>query len=429
MDHAGPAGIAVLALLLAVGATALSTLAAPLASLLARPAHGGRCVRPGRVDFVIVTKASNSVLDVLDETISRVREMFPQHRLWIVTDEGADGIRYLRGLEEYSAGLVRLIVVPSSYDKGRYKARAINYFIENYVEDNVWYVFLDDDSYPLDGRFLCELDPSRALVYQGIIAPRRGRSLLAWLADASRYYHDAFRNRLALGLLGKPVYGLHGELLVVRGSVLKDIGFETDSLAEDTWFAGQLIKRGVRVRQVSSRVSILSPNSIVDMWRQRARWNLGVLRDILKGRYPASLTLARGVDALVWLVSPFMPLVFYLAVRNPLMEVGLLARALGALLLLAGIVSNTIYPTTVMGLRGALLALAALPGVMAAMMLAPLYALPRLHVFLSNFVIIDKRVAGEAAWELPGDRASLSSRVFDEMITLASTKPEVKWFR
>ena len=429
MDHAGPAGIAMLALLLAVGATAVSTLAAPLAALLGREARGRRCRRPGRVEFVVVTKASNSVLDVLDETISRVREMFPRHRLWIVTDEGADGIRYLRHLQEHNGGFVRLVIVPSSYEKGKYKARAINYFIENYVDDDTWYVFLDDDSYPLDGRFLCELDPSRALVYQGIIAPRRGRSLIAWLADASRYYHDAFRNRLALGLLGKPIYGLHGELLIVRGSVLKAIGFETDSLAEDTWFAGQLIRRGVRVRQVTSHVSILSPNSVVDMWRQRARWNLGVLRDILKGRYPVSLALARGVDAVVWLVSPFMPLVFYLAVRSPLAEMGLLARALGVLLMLAGIASNTVYPAMVMGLRGALLALAALPGVMAAMMVAPLYALPRLHVFLSSFVVIDKRVAGEAGWELSGSRASLSPRMFDEMITLASTKPEVKWFR
>lgn len=248
---------------------------------------------PDEVEFVVVSKASREVLEVLLDTIKRIRRMFPAYRLWVVVDEGSEGLGTLSGL----AGLhgFRLVVVPRWYDRGKYKARALNYFIENYVKDGEWYVFLDDDSYPLDSRFLYELR-DEIPVYNGILAPRRGSSLLAWLADAVRYYGDVSRMRLALRILGKPIYGLHGELLIAKGWALRRIGFDTDSVSEDTWFAAQAIKAGVKVGQVSTRVSILSPHSVRDLMVQRSRWLLGRLRDFLRGEYPRTMALAYALE-------------------------------------------------------------------------------------------------------------------------------------
>ncbi len=346
----------------------------------------------GNVDFVIVTKASYSVMEVLEETIERVLSRFPGYRLWVVVDEGSEGIPELKAIAKSSGGRMRLVVVPRGYRKGAHKARAVNYFVETVVEDRRWYAFLDDDSYPLDDRFLYELDEAKALVYVGILNPRPGRSILAWLADAIRYHGEVTRNRFALNRLGKPVFGLHGELLIIHGSILKEIGFETDSLAEDTWFAARLIERGVRVAQTTSRVSILSPNSVVDLWRQRARWNLGVLRDIAKGYYPASLIAGRGLELAVWATGPLTYLLAGLVAKKYILSsapapLAIVFIASGSLVIL---LAYTVYPAIQMGPRGLLLALAALPITTFLEAHSVIYAIANYKRFTSTFVMVDK---------------------------------------
>lgn len=278
--------------------------------------------RPDEVEFVIVSKASREVLGVLLDTIKRIRRMFPAYRLWVVIDEGSEGLSTISGL----AGLhgFRLVVVPRWYNRGKYKARALNYFIENYVKDGKWYVLLDDDSYPLDARFLYELR-DEIPVYNGILAPRRGSSLLAWLADAIRYYGDVSRMRFALRTLGKPIYGLHGELLIAKGWVLRRIGFDTDSISEDSWFAAQLIKAEVRVGQVSTRVSILSPHSVRDLMVQRSRWLLGRLRDFLRGEYPRLMALAYALELSLILMLPVLHVLILVKVAYGIEFTGTLA--------------------------------------------------------------------------------------------------------
>jgi len=43
--------------------------------------------------------------------------------------------------------------------------------------------------------------------------------------------------------LAKPFIGLHGELLVVKGEVLKEMEFSTNSLVEDLCFANESIEK------------------------------------------------------------------------------------------------------------------------------------------------------------------------------------------
>lgn len=347
------------------------------------------------VEFVIVSKANLNVLDVLEETIERVRSSFSEYKLWVVVDEGSEGIPVLKALSRSPRTRFRLVIVPRDYKKGAHKARALNYFTEYYVKEDRWYVLLDDDSYPLDRNFLYELDESRALVYVGILAPRKGRSLIAWLADAIRFHGEITRNRFALVKLKKPIFGLHGELLIVHGSVLKMIGFETDSLAEDTWFAARLIERGIPVTQTKSRVSILSPGSVADLWRQRSRWNLGVLRDLLKGRYPASLALGKSLEIALWLTGPisyygafFIPMHHIREFLPPLAAYAFLISG-GLVVLLA----YTLYPTLAMGFRGLLLSLTLLPLTTFLEAISVIYAAINHNKILSSFIIIDKSVS------------------------------------
>lgn len=385
---------------MAVAVVLASTVAGALAAF--GRGEGGRSRRPRRdVEFVIVSKASYGVLDALFETIRRVEAGFPGYRIWVVVDEGSEGIPYLKALARRSGASLRLVVVPSSYSKGAHKARALNYFAEHYAKPDRWYALLDDDSYPLDSNFLREIDEGKALVYVGILAPRRGRSLIAWLADSIRFHGDVTRNRFALSRFRKPLFGLHGDLLVVHGSVLKSIGFNTDSIAEDTWFAARLIERGIPVAQTSSRVSILSPGSVVDLWRQRSRWNLGVLRDLVKGRYPAPLALGKGLEIALWLTGPVTYFGAFFIVKgllyNRVPHALAYAFLVGASLIV--VVAYTLYPTLTAGLRGLVLSLLLLPVTTFIESNSVIYALIRGSRILGEFVVIDKTVQREAVEE------------------------------
>jgi len=381
--------------------SALSTLAL---SPLARVGGGCRGPRrgPGEVEFVVVTKAVPGVMDALREVLESLSRRFPGYRVWVVTDHDSPCLETL-SLWRAELGF-SLVVVPRAYGRGRYKSRAIQYFIDYYVDEDKWYVFLDDDSYPLDDGFLCEVSDD-VPVYNGHIYPRRGASLLAWLVDGTRYYHSLTRQRLALGILHKPIYGLHGELLIARGWVLKRIPFASDSIVEDTLYAARLIRAGIPVGMVSTRVSILSPNSVVDLWRQRARWQLGVLRDMVRGLYPLPLAVARGADLALWLAAPISPLVWAYVISGLKAHphsIRLLA-ALGLALYASFAASHGLVAAREEGpLRGLAKALLAAPILTLVHYLSPIYAAFNARRILGGFTIIDKSRAPPrlAPWRL-----------------------------
>jgi egghead protein (zeste-white 4 protein) len=348
------------------------------------------------VEFVIVTKASVHVMNSLKVVIKKVKELFPDKALWVVTDEGSDGLSLLTKLAKLYG--FKLIVVPKNYNKGKYKARAINYFIENYVRDNRWYVFLDDDSYPLDRKFLCELR-EEIPVYNGILAPREGGNRLLWLADSVRYYSDITKHRFALEKLRKAIYGLHGELLIVKGWVLKDIGFETDSVSEDSWFAAKLIERKIPVGQVSTRVSILSPGSIYDFVRQRGRWLAGRLRDFLRGEYPPLMALAYLQELLLALALPLSPLIFFIKILYPvkikgiIILIGIVAGTAGFLL---GSISYMLYHIIERNdLRTSLIIILLLPVFAFLESLGVIYGLVNYKKLSRSFIVINKSLNKE----------------------------------
>ncbi len=301
------------------------------------------CLKQRKINFVIVTKGSIFVYRSLVDVIKNVRKIFPHESLWVVTDEGASLIPTLKEMSKHES--FELVIVPRNYNKGKFKARALNYFVERYVKSDEWYVFLDDDSYPLDRNFLCEID-DKIPVYNGILVPRKGGNLFTWLADGVRYYSDITKHRFALEKLRKAVYGLHGELLIVKGWVLKLIGFNTDSISEDSWFAAKLVERGVPVGQVSTKVSILSPMTFLDFARQRGRWFAGRFRDFLRGEYPLIMSLAYLQELLLALALPLSPVLLALKIVYGVRVGGLIAKiamSAGALGFIIAIISYDIY--------------------------------------------------------------------------------------
>lgn len=249
-----------------------------------RPRRGD--VKASNVEVVIVSKANdqvkNSLLEVVEYHVKRYREVT------LVIDEEAPLKSLLRGFKG-----VKLVEVPNWYRRDLIgKGRALHYFVDCCVENDKWYVFIDDDNFILDDAFLYEIpvyDKEGYVAANGVLVPRPGKSLVAFVMDWIRFVDDVFIYRFFTGLLGKPLLGLHGDLLIVKGKVLKEIGFNRKTLAEDFEFASELVKRGYGTWQSATRVSIKSPNKLYDLVLQRGRWFRGVMSGIK--RAPLSMKL------------------------------------------------------------------------------------------------------------------------------------------
>ena len=262
-----------------------------------RPKRGKR--KAENAECVIVSVADTSVRECLFECIDRAKRVFS--RVWVLVDEGSELVRELQ-LQGNS-----LVVVPGDYRKDLVgKGRALNYFVETKARPDRWYAFLDDDNLILDEGFLYEIPAYEAEGYavaNPVLVPRRGRSTLAFVMDFVRHFDDLMAFRFFTGLLGRPLIGLHGELLVAKGSVLKEIGFAHRSVTEDFRFASEVVRRGYRSWQSATRVSIRSPNSLSDLIRQRGRWFRGVCGDWKDSPLPMKAIV--GLRLAIWALGIF----------------------------------------------------------------------------------------------------------------------------
>ena len=117
-------------------------------------------------EIIIVTIANEKVKNSLFECINYTYTKFPNISISIIVDEGAQLMDSLtehinqdkqnktlqnnfidntkRGLKiENRNKNIHKIIVPNNYRQDLLaKGRAINYFVENYVKDNKWYILL-----------------------------------------------------------------------------------------------------------------------------------------------------------------------------------------------------------------------------------------------------------------------------------------------
>lgn len=268
-----------------------------------------------RVRLAIPTVAAEHVRPALLETIEHTVETFSEYDVYCILDEGSDLEAELVARDDVTA-----VVVPESYDCGAVaKGRAINYFIETVVADvpDYWYGFIDDDNRVLGDEFLYEIPHYEARGYRAmnpVLVPRQGRSTLTFMADHIRFVDDIAIYRLFTGLLGKSYLGFHGELLCARGDVLREIGFDRNTIVEDFAFALELTKRDIPVWQSATRVSVLSPHDLRSFLKQRSRWYLGIARYLPEA--PLLTKVVVGLRIATWSVAVtsswvFLPLWFF----------------------------------------------------------------------------------------------------------------------
>jgi cellulose synthase/poly-beta-1,6-N-acetylglucosamine synthase-like glycosyltransferase len=244
---------------------------------------------------VVVTVGTEKVLPALRETVAQLQRL---------------GLRYVV-LSSNPLDMSNVLVVPRDQDGNKY--RAVRWFVLNYARPDTWYIFLDDDSYPLDAKFLQDIAYYGARGYvagNGVLVPRPGRSALAYALDWIRHFDDLTRFRLALEGLRRPIFGMHGELLIIRGDVLREVWPAMgDTVTEDFRLAMDLVRRRYRTFQSRTYVSIKSPNSLRDFIRQRARW-ANALGDAVRYRNPApplSAALAAFFSAAIPLTAIYGP--------------------------------------------------------------------------------------------------------------------------
>ncbi|GIU72055.1 MAG: egghead [Candidatus Nitrosocaldaceae archaeon] len=226
-------------------------------------------------ELVIVTVGNNNIKDSLIEAIEENSKF---GSINILIEEDAELIDYIRNMN------VNIIEVPKMYRNDLIgKGRALNYFAENIAEDNKWYIFLDDDNILLNDDIFYEINIYDRLGYVAanpILVPRISNSKITYIMDWIRYFDDLLVFRTFTGLLKRPLIGLHGEMLTVKGKVLREIGFKDKTLTEDFRFGCELVRKGYKTWQSNTKVSILSPNNIGDLYKQRGRWFSGLIHDV-----------------------------------------------------------------------------------------------------------------------------------------------------
>jgi egghead protein (zeste-white 4 protein) len=269
--------------------------------------------RANNLEFIIISQASRKVKNSLLDCISTTRIQFPWVPLSIVIDEGSELTHDLLRLVNITQQQItttniidstiahqmesiiaqqrdtskdlKIIVVPDGYRKDLVgKGRAINYFIDGYViDENKWYSFIDDDNIILDDKFLYEIpyyEQRGYVAFNPNITARTGNSRFVRIMDFIRKYDDVTVFRFFTGLLGVPYIGMHGEMLTVKGSVLREIKYDFHSITEDFRFTVELIKRKMKVWQSKTNICIKSANNINDILRQRGRWFKGISLDL-----------------------------------------------------------------------------------------------------------------------------------------------------
>ncbi len=217
------------------------------------------------VEFVIVSKASESVRGVLEDCIDYHARHFKDYKIHVVIDEGSALEREVTAsVKKYRN--VELTIVPSNFKiKAIAKGRAMHHYILNQpIDPNKWYCFIDDDNQVMDDKFLYEIpvyEKDGYVAANGILLPRYSGNKITYVADFLRHFDDLTIFRFLTGVLQRPLNGFHGEQLMAKGEILQKIGFDRKTLTEDFAFARELDRYEHKVWQSQTVTSILSPHT------------------------------------------------------------------------------------------------------------------------------------------------------------------------
>jgi len=136
-----------------------------------------------------------------------------------------------------------------------------------------------------------------------ILIPRKESNIFTYIMEYIRYGDDLTVFRFFTGLLKQPLTGFHGELLIVKGKTLKEIGYRTPGMVEDFRFALEIVKKEYKTWQTSTKVSIRPPNSLFDIFNQRSRWYKGIIMEFR--HCPFLMKIIIGLRLIIWTFGIF----------------------------------------------------------------------------------------------------------------------------
>lgn len=310
------------------------------AALHRRFRHGGligRSTFAGKVDktviFVLPTLCRDDTTNALKRVVTSIVERAPQnlssYRIDVVTEEGMAGPNILRWLK--SMPQVRVLTVPKDYRTPRgakFKARANHYALELRRREgentrNAYVYHLDDDTHVGQDTIssiaeFIHLHHGQYFLAQGVLTfPRElTPSRFCWLADSMRPGDDITRFAFFTGVLRRPLAGLHGEHLLIRGDIEDSIGWDfPDTVVEDAHFGLEFARRYKRRATMLNSFSYgASPASLKDLIRQRRRWAEGLLRLMKKRSIPLRKRIPLALSVLCGVSAPFQQLTLVLGI-------------------------------------------------------------------------------------------------------------------
>ncbi len=284
--------------------------------------------KPVRLVFRFVTRGDN--IDVLRDSVVAVHKAFANY-------QQACGPYQIEIISECPVYLnmgvdfrTRIYVVPPSYttqNQSRFKARALTYLQEQvrpHLED--WYIYLDEESL-VDEKLLAGLYrfversidiETRAqhdrkkrhpagLIGQGAILYQGGNWFFRG-ADALRTADDLGRFRVQYAL-GKPLFGIHGSFIVIRGIDDARLSFDVgsaNSITEDAAWALRAWAQGFRFAWVDGYLHEQPPQRVIDFVRQRSRWLSGIRAVLGDTKIPIIYRLCLGIFTGLWQLA-FLP--------------------------------------------------------------------------------------------------------------------------
>lgn len=233
--------------------------------------------------------------------------------------------------------------------------------------DNVWILHMDDDTGIGEdtaremARFIHTNPAGRRNakhLVQGVLTYPRQYAVngLTWLADAVRPSSDLSIFRLLTGG-GSPLAGAHGELLLVRSSIERQIGWDFGrklSITEDANFALLFAaKFPGRSAWFAARCYGGSPATMKDLMTQRKRWARGLLHVVCNPALPIKQRALLGYAMSTWVVGPMQHIFFVLLIAalsgdmntSPVTPLAIIAwaanMASGVWLYVEGLMANT----------------------------------------------------------------------------------------
>lgn len=289
---------------------------------------------PDQLIVLVPTIARHDTYPALERSVlsfvASLPKCFPDFRVDIAIEEGSEARDRVFDLARRSAR-IRVVVVPKAYatpNGTRFKARANHYMHELRIAEaearaDVWVLHMDDDTgLAVDSAVAMAqfIEAQRAAgpeakhLAQGILTYPRENSVnyLTWLADALRPADDVARFSALTGH-GRPLLGLHGELLLIRASIEATIGwdFGPKAIVEDAQLALVFARR---YRGASAwfpgRCYGASPATVRDFVKQRERWSWGLVALSVNRSVPLRHRLLMLYCVLSWVIGPLQNVVF-----------------------------------------------------------------------------------------------------------------------